>query len=131
MPYGKRLSSSHNVFAKERLSLFTLNKISILCASENLSDPDSYFAGPNHSALGELCENQVFYEIIFDTIQKMKLSANAKVNVSVPNGALSKAIGQKKKNKLRLTSELSLSEITFTEDQTLKGYDVRCEERKA
>ena len=61
----------------------------------------------------------------------MKLSANAKVNVSVPNGALSKAIGQKKKNKLRLTSELSLSEITFTEDQTLKGYDVRCEERKA
>ena len=102
-----------------------------LCASENLSNPDSYFAGPNHSALGELCENQVFYEIIFDTIQKMKLSANAKVNVSVPNGALSKAIGQKKKNKLRLTSELSLSEITFTEDQTLKGYDVRCEERKA
>jgi histone acetyltransferase (RNA polymerase elongator complex component) len=101
-----------------------------LCSSENLSNPDSYYAGPNHAALGELCENQVFYEIISEQIQKMKLSADSAVTVSVPKGSLSKAIGQKKKNKLRLISEFSLSDISFKENQTLKGYEVLCEERK-
>ena len=35
-----------------------------LCAAENLSAPNSYFAGPNHAALGELVENEFYYELI-------------------------------------------------------------------
>ena len=101
-----------------------------LCASENLSDPNSYYAGPNHVALGELCENQVFYTLMREKIEKFKLSKNSSVSVSVPRGALSKAIGQKKKNKLRLISEFSLSELSFSEKDTLFGYEIECEERK-
>lgn len=117
------------------LRLFDKNGVKVirvgLCASENLSDPDSYFAGPNHSALGELCENQVFYEIIFEKIRNMKLLSKAVVTVKVPKGSLSKAIGQKKKNKLRLISEFSLYDLFFEEDQSLKGYEIKCEERKS
>ena len=101
-----------------------------LCASENLSSPEAYFAGPNHVALGELCENRVFYTIIRQKIENMKLSNNASVVVKIPVGALSKAIGQKKKNKLRLISEFSLSELSFWESDRLFGYEVECEERK-
>ena len=35
-----------------------------LCSSENLSQDTTYFAGPNHPALGELVENELYYEII-------------------------------------------------------------------
>ena len=101
-----------------------------LCASENLSSHDAYYAGPNHSALGELCENRVFYTIIYEKIKSMCLQEKASVKVRVPQGALSKAIGQKKQNKLRLISDFSLSEICFVEDDTLFGYEVECEERK-
>ncbi len=101
-----------------------------LCASENLSSPEAYYAGPNHVALGELCENRVFYELMREKIKKLKLSEKSSLIVKVPTGALSKAIGQKKNNKLRLISEFLISELTFIEDDSLFGYEVECEERK-
>ena len=52
------------------------------------------------------------------------------VLIRVPIGALSKAIGQKKNNKLRLMSEFSLSDISFVEEKRLFGYEIECEERK-
>ena len=101
-----------------------------LCASGNLSSPEAYYAGPNHPALGELCENQLFYSVIFEKIKNMQLSANASVEVKVPRGAMSKAIGQNKKNKLRLISDFDLSELVFSEHSGLDRYEVECEERK-
>ena len=101
-----------------------------LCASENLSSPDAYYAGPNHVALGELCENRVFYTLIKEKLTKMMLSEKAFVTVKVPSGALSKAIGQKRNNTLRLISEFSLSGLSFVEEGFLSGYEVECEERK-
>lgn len=101
-----------------------------LCASENLSSPEAYFAGPNHPALGELCENQLFYSIIFEKIKSMQLKTGASVAVKVPCGAMSKAIGQNKKNKLRLISNFGLSRLVFSEYSGLDRYEVECEERK-
>ena len=118
----------------EVLKVFYEHKVNVirvgLCASENLSSPDAYYAGPNHVALGELCENRVFYTVIYDKIKEMQLSEKASVQVRIPKGALSKAVGQKRNNKLRLISEFSLSELSFVEDGSLFGYEVECEERK-
>ncbi len=100
-----------------------------LCASENLSSPDAYYAGPNHSALGELCENRVFYSLISEQLKNINPSKDSSVTVFVPCGALSKAIGQNKNNKLRLISEFSLSSLNFLEDKALSGHEIRCEER--
>ena len=101
-----------------------------LCASENLSDFNTYYAGPNHSALGELVENEIFYSIICEKIKELGLPSGASVAVEVPCGSLSKAIGQNKKNKLRLISEFSLSRVDFYESADLTGHFVKCEERK-
>ncbi len=95
-----------------------------LCASENLSSHDTYSAGPNHPALGELVENEVFYKIIENKIKEHRLKSNSDITVSVAKGALSKAIGQKKKNKLRLSEFVFPSKIVFCESDSLKGYEV-------
>lgn len=98
-----------------------------LCSSENLASDDTYFAGPNHSALGELVENEIYYGIIKDAITKILPLNSDSITVFVPSGALSKAIGQKKKNKLRLTREFSLTDISFSEKDYLSEYCVSIE----
>lgn len=118
----------------EVLKIFYAEKVKVirigLCASENLSSPEAYYAGPNHSALGELCENRVFYSLISEQLKNMNPLNNSSVTVFVPSGALSKAIGQNKNNKLRLISEFSLSSLHFVEDLGLSEHQIKCEERK-
>lgn len=96
-----------------------------LCSSENLLSDETYFAGPNHPALGELVENRLYYDLICDAIKAAGLMNKEKINVEVAKGALSKAIGQKRRNKLLLTQTLAIGEIKFTESQDLSGYGVR------
>ncbi|MBR2431392.1 MAG: radical SAM protein, partial [Clostridia bacterium] len=100
-----------------------------LCASENLASEDTYFAGPNHSAIGELVENEIYYEIIKEEILKLNISCDDKIAVLVPKGALSKAIGQRKRNKLRLEKDFSVPEISFSEKDSLYEYCVVAEKQ--
>jgi len=98
-----------------------------LCASENLSGADTYFAGPNHPALGELVLGEVYYLNIKEHLDKLDIEKNDTVTVKVAKGQLSKAIGQKKKNRLKLLSEFELRDIRFVESDDIKNCDVRIE----
>ena len=122
----ERTANVLKVFFSEKVPVIRIG----LCASENLSAPDTYFAGPNHSALGELVENRIFYKIIFEKISAMDVQKGSEILVKVPKGALSKAIGQNKINKFRLISEFSLKSLKFSESPLIFGYDAECEERK-
>ncbi len=95
-----------------------------LHASENLTGEDTYLAGPNHAALGELCENEIYFSIIKEKLEKTKINENKTVKVLIPRGATSKAVGQKKKNKLRLINEFLLKDVIFRESDTLSDYEV-------
>ncbi len=95
-----------------------------LCASENLSGDDTYYAGPNHPAIGELVENELYYRLIKKKVQLLETEKGRSLTVSVAKGCLSKAIGQRKKNKLHLIEEFSLSEIKFSEDEGLSEFDI-------
>lgn len=97
-----------------------------LCASENLSSSDTYFAGPNHPALGELIENELYYGQIKEKISRLNVKAK-KIKVTVALGALSKAIGQRKKNRIRLLSDFPDTRIDFAESSELSGYRVEVE----
>ena len=102
-----------------------------LCSSENLCSDDTYFAGPNHSAIGELVENRIYIEKIQAELDKNNIYSEKNVTVYVPKGCLSKAIGQKKKNKFLLMESYNLKAIKFIEDAKLSGYMVSVEvERK-
>ena len=96
-----------------------------LCATENLESDKTYFAGPNHPALGELVENEVYYRLIKNEINKIPDTAEKEFTVLVAKGEMSKAVGQKRKNKIRLAKELGLSDIRFSEDGTVYPYTVR------
>ncbi len=102
-----------------------------LCASENLVGDDTYFAGPNHPALGELVESELYYEHIKRGINALGKRSEC-IRVEIARGALSKAIGQRKKNRIRLLSDFPWASITFVESEALAGYSVNVigEERK-
>ena len=93
-----------------------------LCSSDNLLSDKTYFAGPNHPALGELVENRIFYDIIREKLEN--ISENSNVKILVPKGSLSKAVGQKKCNKIKLENEFTNLNINFSETDILSGYDV-------
>lgn len=94
-----------------------------LCESENLHS-SRFSAGPNHPAIGELCESYIFYENIAELL---KDSEGKNVTVYVPKGAVSKAVGHKRGNAEKLKKEYGARVILFRESEELAGYDVRAD----
>ena len=66
-----------------------------LCASENLSNEDTYFSGPNHSALGELVENELYYIILKQKLKNINIIAPILNHISVNVVVISSAIANK------------------------------------
>lgn len=95
-----------------------------LCSSDNLSDEDTYYAGPNHPALGELVESEYYYELIKEKIIGMRIEDACSVEICGAPRTLSKLIGQKKKNKFRLNSDFPMLALHFSESDDVAEYEV-------
>ena len=93
-----------------------------LQASEGLSGDETYLAGPNHSALGEMVIGEVYYNKILKKISEKGLSEGDNITVLVSLGSLSKAVGQNKRNKKRLGEKYK--NIRFAESTELSGYEI-------
>lgn len=78
-------------------------------------------AGAFHPAFRELCEAEIYYASIIDAIHKSGI-ANGNINIYVPSADLSKAIGQKGRNKLRVISAGYTPK--FLKDDTLANRQV-------
>lgn len=116
------------------LQIFVDNNIDVirigLCASENLSDASKYFSGPNHPALGEMVESELYRRIISGLIDAQVSKKDVILTISVAKGCLSKAIGQRKTNKLQLMREYGYADVRFTEDENLSDYKVKIKEER-
>ena len=95
-----------------------------LCASENLSDASTYHSGPNHPALGELIMSRVYYKRAEQLLSGSSCHGKTAV-IYVPIGSLSKVIGQKKENKLRLIREFGLADVKFVQSDELAQYELK------
>ena len=93
-----------------------------LQASEGLESQDSYVAGPNHPALGELIIGEYYYEKIIKILSEAKVAFDEHITILVRPGSLSKAIGQNAKNKTRLKAVYE--NIRFAESDGLNEYEV-------
>ena len=93
-----------------------------LQASEGLSSSKSYLAGPNHAALGEMVIGEVYYNRILKKLSESNPSDEENITILVSVGALSKAIGQKKRNKLRLLERYK--NLSFAESAEIPEYEV-------
>ena len=100
-----------------------------LCASENLSDKEKYYGGPNHPALGEMVESAVYYNKIATRLGKDRHDGET-LRVYVGKGCLSKAIGQKKSNVAKLIREYGFRDVKFKEDESLSAYELMIEEER-
>ena len=109
----------------ERFRKAHVNVIRIgLCASENLADESTYYGGPNHPALGELVINRVYFNIIKEEVSKLNPKKGDNLLIFVSKGSLSKAIGQNKINKKKLTDIFSPQDISFIETENLNELEV-------
>ena len=103
-----------------------------LCDSENLHSDSTYFAGPNHPAIGDLVEGEYYYNLIDRKLSDLNISKQCGLTIAVARGHTSRVVGQHKKNKIRLTKKYGFSSLSVTENEAIKEYDVLfdLEERK-
>ena len=102
-----------------------------LCAGENLSSPESVVGGANHPALGELAMGELTYRRICEMADEAlsKTDGSGKtMTVQVPCGATSRAVGQKKRNILRLNEKYcknhAINRIKILENSSIIGYNI-------
>lgn len=116
--------------SKEAAKIFVKNGVDIirvgLCASENLVSHETYFAGPNHSALGELVYGELYYDLIREEINQSKDETKGKnLIIEAPIGFSSKIIGQKRRNAKRLEELYGFSRIRVCEKNGLSAYEIK------
>ena len=91
-----------------------------LSANESLTSSEAVYGGANHPALGELIYSEYYFEVLCDLLEKAEHKGEPVV-VYVNKNELSRAIGHKKKNKMRLTEMFSLQDIRFLETELPDG----------
>ena len=105
--------------SKEVLKVFEGNSVECirigLCASDNLMDPEKVMGGANHPALGELVLGELYYDKMCRLMEDFNKVQGRTAVFSVPQGDLSKAIGQNGRNKKRLVNKYLLNGVTVTE----------------
>ena len=120
----------------EVLKVFNKNDVPCirvgLCASENLSSTERVYGGANHSAIGELAMGEVFFDKMCEELEGMPDDGNDKsVVFYVPLGAISKAVGQKKRNINRIKDKYfvkkHIKSIKILEKNELLGYNIKME----
>ena len=96
-----------------------------LCESENLHAEETYAAGPNHAAIGEMARSELYYDKICAAIDEMSACLSGKtLTVHCPSGAVSQITGQKKRNKIRIQNKYNVKKVKVIEMETLKGYNI-------
>lgn len=96
-----------------------------LCDSENLHSDETYHSGPNHAAMGELVENEYYFNLMCEMLDDFSIEQKNILTVTVSRGHTSKAVGQLKKNKIRLLQKYGFKDIRFIEDPSIQEYSVR------
>lgn len=88
-----------------------------LHAGEELSSGDEIACGFYHPAMGELVEGELYYRRLRGELKAFSDLAGKAVTVTVPKGELSKAIGQRGRNRARLIQDFSLLSLRFIEGE--------------
>ena len=102
------------------IPIFENAGINIIRLGLHTIDTDEYVAGPWHPAFSELCENEIYRNIILS-----KLNEKGNYIISVARGEISKAIGQKRSN-IDFFESLGY-EIKIKEDNNIYPRSVKIE----
>lgn len=96
-----------------------------LQSGENLSDESHVAGGANHSAIGELSMSALYFDIICDKLDRIpngELPQN--VTVFCPKGEISKIVGQKRQNIIKISEKYGIKRIKVLEKNELLRYNI-------
>lgn len=112
------------MLAKELLLMFEAADIDVirigLQPTDEINENASVVAGPFHSAFGELVESAVYYDIIYNAVSH----SSGDVTVYVNPKEISKAVGNKRANILKIKETTGIN-IKISGDDCLKKREVR------
>ena len=91
--------------------------------TEDISTDASVVAGPFHSSFGELVESSIYYDVIKEKLDSIPTKVNY-VKVFVNPYEVSKAVGNKRSNIIKLKNELKIN-VRIEGDKNLKKREVR------
>ena len=94
-----------------------------LCASENLRDASVAIAGATHAAIGEMAMSALYLERICEELDRLNIRGGG-VTVYVARGCVSKAVGQKRVNKLKICEKYGLEWVKVLEKNEIIGYNI-------
>ncbi len=92
--------------------------------TESLHSEDSYLAGPNHSAMGELVKGEIYRRRIMEKAVSLPPANDKILVIEAPRGATSKIVGQKAVNKNKIIDELGVKNIKILEKDGLMEYNI-------
>lgn len=96
-----------------------------LCASDNLFADGVMIGGGYHSAMGELVYSELYLRKITALLSDEARGKN--ITVFVPKGETSKAVGQKKRNIMKIRTDFGAHDIKIRESDQLSNYNIRVE----
>ncbi len=105
----------------ELVRMFNSAGIKVIRNGLHSIDNNAYVAGPWHPAFSELCDSRIFYNKIISSCEK-----NKKYEVIVNPADISKAIGQKRENLIKLQN--AGYKIRFTQNSKTDRSTIRCKE---
>ncbi len=97
-----------------------------LCASDNLSDDSKVYGGASDAAIGEMAMSELYFSRICHEIDTgfSGVTEGKNLTVYVKNGNVSKAVGQKKKNKSKLLQKYGFKSVKVLEKSEILGYNI-------
>ncbi len=116
----QRAADVYEVFLENNVKCLKIG----LHETDSLHDEDSYFAGPNHSAMGELVKGEIYRRRIMEKTAELCDIRGKVLLIEAPKGATSKIIGQKGVNKNKIIADLGLKSIKILEKQNLLEYNI-------
>ena len=115
-----RAADVYEVFLENNVKCLKIG----LHETESLHSEDSYMAGPNHSALGELVKGEVYRRRIMEKVSRIP-DINGKIlSIKAPKGSTSKIIGQKGVNKRKIIEDLGVKNVKILEKSDLLEYNI-------
>ncbi len=90
---------------------------------ESLHDENTYFAGPNHPALGELVKGRVMLYRILSALPEGGCTGHSIV-IHCASGAASLCAGHKKVNKALIMEKTGAKSVKIVENPSLTGYNI-------
>ncbi len=95
-----------------------------LCESDNMHGADTFFAGVNHPAVGELARSALMAERIEENLSSLSESlCGSSIVIEVAKGAASLAAGQHRANTLRFLKRYGIKNLKILEKDGIIGYN--------